>query len=81
MLGWIIAGLLLAGAITIVISGIITREKAQQKLEERGVKNAIVEKINECSNTLSIKDLDDDKTYELKGDDISDEFYEGMIVI
>lgn len=83
MLGWIIGALLGAAAITaiiIVVSGIIDKQKIQDKMREQGVSDALVEKINNCENVVRLKDLDSDQTYEIQGDDVSYSLYEGQVI-
>lgn len=52
LLGFLIRSALLAAAVStiaIVIRGIITREKIQQELRNRGVEEVIIDKIDNCS--------------------------------
>ncbi len=81
MIGWIIAGLLAAAAaIVIVVDGIIDKQKLKEAARNEGVKNAIVERANQCENCVTIKDLDSGQKYDVKGDGISDEIKAGIYI-
>ena len=64
-------------AIVIYISGTITRSKLKEKLRENDIKDAMIEKIDNCENVVTLKDMDSDKTLEIHGDDVDYELDEG----
>ena len=86
MLGLVVRALLVAAAAVVVssaviyISGTITRVKLEEKLQENGVKDAMIDAIDRCNNVVSIKDLESDKTLEIHGDDVSYELSEGDLI-
>ncbi len=68
LLGFLIRSALLAAAVStiaIVISGIITREKIQQELRNRGVNGVLIDKIDNCTNTMTLKELENDNKIEV----------------
>lgn len=83
MLGFALRVLLAAAAvatvaaIVIYISGTITRSKLKEKLRDNDIKDAMIEKIDNCENVVTLKDMDSDKTLEIHGDDVDYELYEG----
>lgn len=83
LLGLLIRGAIVAAAlsaIVVVVNGIITKDVAKQQLRNRGVTNAMVDKINNCTNCVSIKDLDSDNTYEIRGEGIGYDISEGDVI-
>lgn len=83
LLGLILKGIVVAAAlsaIVIVVNGIITKEKIRKQLKEKGVEDAIVDKIDNCSNTVTLKDLESENTYEIRGDDIDSDIDEGDVI-
>lgn len=87
LLEWIVRGLVVAAAatavatvITICISGMITKTKLRKALEEKGVKNALIEKVDSCTNQVSLKDLDNETRYEVKGDSVDYDVDEGDVI-
>ena len=83
MLGWILAGLLgtaAVAAIVITINGIINKRRIEEEMRKRDVEKVIVKKVDECDNVLTLKDLDSDAVYEINGDDIADDIYEGQYI-
>ena len=82
MLGWILAGLLGAAAvaaIVITINGIINKKRIEEEMNNQNVKDVFVEAINKCDNVVRLKALDD-TIYEINGDGISDDIYEGQYI-
>lgn len=83
MLGFALRVLLAAAAvatvaaIVIYISGTITRSKLKEKLRDNDIKDAMIEKIDNCENVVTLKDMDSDKTLEIHGDDMDYELDEG----
>ena len=84
LLGFLIRSALLAAAVStiaIVISGIITKEKPQQELRaSRMFNGAIIDKINNCTNTMTLHDLQNGNEIEVQGDDIDYSLYEGQVI-
>ena len=75
LLGFLIKAAIAAAvvsAIVIYVSGKITQSKIQDALREKGVKSALIQKIDNCNNVVSLKDLESDQEYELHGDSIDD---------
>ena len=68
------------GAIVVYIVGTITQSKLKEKLQEKGIKNAVIEKIDRCSNIVNLKELDSDQTIEVHGDDVSYDLDEGNLI-
>lgn len=83
MLGFALRVLLAAAAvatvaaIVIYISGTITRSKLKEKLRDNDIKDAMIEKIDNCENVVTLKDMDSDKTLEIHGDDVDYELDKG----
>lgn len=85
MLGWILAGLLGAAAVSVIvitISGIIDRKRIQDELKRQQdeIGRVLVEEINKCDRVVRLKDLDSESVYEINGDSISDDIYEGQYI-
>ena len=85
MLGWILAGLLGAAAVSVIvitISGIIDRKRIQDELKRQQdeIGKVLVEEINKCDRVVRLKDLDSESVYEINGDSISDDIYEGQYI-
>ena len=85
MLGWILAGLLGAAAVSVIvitISGIIDRTRIQDELKRQqdAIGKVLVEEINKCDRVVRLKDLDSESVYEINGDSISDDIYEGQYI-
>ena len=68
-----LVGAVAIGAIAIVISGILTKEKISERISN----DAIVKSINNCTNTITLEELENDTVYEIRGDDIADDIEEG----
>lgn len=87
ILEWIVRGLVVAAAtaavvsvVKIVISGIITKNKLKEAMENKNVQNAIVEKVENCSNQVTLRDLENDTIYEVHGDGVDYNIDEGDII-
>lgn len=86
LFGLLVRGLAVAAAavavtaIVIKIYGTITKDKIEQELRNRGVNEAIIEKIDNCSNQVSLKDLENGNTYEVRGDDVDYCLDEGDVI-
>lgn len=76
MLGWILLGLATAAVGVIVISGMVTKNRIKEKMRERGMKEAIITEINNCTNTVKLEDLESDDTLEIRGDELDYELDE-----
>lgn len=68
------------GAIVIVIQGIITRDKIKSELENRNTKDAIIEEINNCTNVVTLKELESGNRIEIQGDGISSDIKIGDVI-
>lgn len=81
MLGWLLFGLATAALGVIIINGIITENKIQEQLQSKGIEAALLKEINSCTNTVKVYDLVKDESIEIRGDGISDELFEGELII
>lgn len=70
MLGWILFGLAVTAAGVIIISGIVNKQRIKEKMRERGLEEAMITEINNCTNTVKLEDLYSDETIEIRGDDL-----------
>jgi len=71
------AAIAAVAATVIYIKGKITAEKLRAELKKRNRDSAIIKAINQSNNIVTLESLFDDTTYEVHGDEISDELYEG----
>ena len=76
MLGWILLGIVAAAAGVVVISGIISKSRIKEVMQERNIKCAVINEINKCTNVIKLKDLNSSKTTEFQGDGIDDSLRE-----
>ena len=76
----LLAGLVGAAVITLVVCGWITRQKIREVLAERGIKRALVNAANSCTNVVTLTDLENRNTIEIKGDGISYDVRENDII-
>lgn len=79
----IVAAFALAVAATIIITigGIITKDKIRQESNNRDIDgDLLVEKIDNCTNIVTLKELYGDKKIEIQGDAISSDIYEGIVI-
>ena len=65
MLGWILFGLAVTAAGVIIISGIVNKQRIKEKMRERGLEEAMITEINNCTNTVKLEDLYSDETIEI----------------
>ncbi len=70
MLGWILLGLAATAVGVIVISGMVTKSRIKEKMREKGMEEAIITEINNCTNTVKLEDLYSDNTLEIQGDEL-----------
>ena len=70
MLGWILLGLATAAVGVIVISGMVTKKRIQEKMREKGMREALITEINNCTNTVKLEALDSEDTMEIRGDEL-----------
>lgn len=66
------------GAIIIYVCGKITQSKIEDKLREKGVEEALIRQISNCDNTVTLEDFCSDQKFEIHGDGIGDDIYEGQ---
>ena len=76
MLGWILLGLATAAVGVIVISGMVTKKRIQEKMREKGMREALITEINNCTNTVKREALDSEDTMEIRGDELDYELSE-----
>lgn len=81
MLGWILLGLATAAVGVVVISGIVSKSRIREKMRDRGMKEALITEINNCTNTVKLEDLYSEKTLEIRGDDLDYELEEYDTVV
>ena len=81
MLGWILLGLATAAVGVVVISGIVSKNRIKEKMRERGMQQALITEINNCTNTVKLEDLYSDETLEIRGDDLDYELEEYDTII
>lgn len=70
MLGWILLGLATAAVGVVVISGIVNKSRIKEKMRERGIQEALITEINNCTNTVKLEDMYSNETLEIRGDDL-----------
>ena len=76
MLGWILLGLATAAVGVVVISGIVNKSRIREKMREKGMEEALITEINNCTNTVKLEDLYTDETLEIRGDDLDSDLDE-----
>ena len=80
MLGWIMLGLITAGAIVVVITGIITIKKIKEAMIKHKMKSALIAEIDSCDNVIKLEELETGKKLEMRGDNVSCDIQENNIV-
>ena len=71
MLGWIMLGLITAGAIVVVITGIITIKKIKEAMIKHKMKSALIAEIDSCDNVIKLEEMETGKKLEMRGDNVS----------
>lgn len=79
-LGWLLAGLVGAAVIGIVVYGLITKQKIREQLQSQGIRRTIVSAIDNCSNVVTLTDLDNNTKIEVRGDGIAYDIQENDII-
>ena len=73
---YILGGIL--GAIALIeIAGAITVAVIKEEMQNMDIKGCCVDTIYRCDNKIKLSDLYSNKTFEMEGDSISDDLYEG----
>lgn len=80
MLGWIMLGLITAGAIVVVITGIITIKKIKEAMIKHKMKSALIAEIDSCDNVIKLEEMETGKKLEVRGDNVSCDIQENNIV-
>ena len=89
LLGTVAAGVAAAGAmavgnaakhIVIVIIGIINKKRVKDALKSKGIEDAIIKEINNCTNTVSLNELNSGQKIEVRGDAIDNALEEGDVI-
>ena len=80
MLGWIMIGLITAGAIVVVITGIITIKKIKEAMIKHKMKSALIAEIDSCDNVIKLEEMETGKKLEMRGDNVSCDIQENNIV-
>ncbi len=78
MFWWLLGAIAACALITVVVSGIIDKEKAKKKMAENQMKNAIVEAVNKNTNEVKLKDLGSGQEMVIQGDGVSSELRVGL---
>ena len=61
------------------INGVLTRRKLANLANQDGIRRAIVDTVNRCSNRVSLSDLDSNRKVSYQSNDgIADDIDEGM---
>ena len=76
MLGWILLGIAVAAVGVVVISGIISKSRIKEVMQEQNMKRAVITEINKCTNVIKLKDLNSNETMKIQGDGIDDSLRE-----
>ena len=79
-LGWLLAGLVGAAVIGLVVYGLITKQKIREQLQSQGIRRTIVSAIDNCSNVVTLTDLDNNTKIEVRGDGIAYDIHENDII-
>ena len=79
-LNLLVAGLVGAAVVGIVIYGLITKQKIREQLAQRGIRAALVNAIDTCDNLVTLTDLDNKCSIEVRGNGISNDIYENDII-
>ena len=74
------AGLVGAAVITIVVRGLITRQRLKEELARQGLKEAIADAVDRCTNVVDLRDLETGNRVQVKGDGISYDVRENDII-
>ena len=80
MLGWIMLGLITAGAIVVVITGIITIKKIKEAMIKHKMKSALIAEIDSCDNVIKLEEMETGNKLEMRGDNVSCDIQENNIV-
>ena len=80
MLGWIMLGLITAGASVVVITGIITIKKIKEAMIKHKMKSALIAEIDSCDNVIKLEEMETGKKLEMRGDNVSCDIQENNIV-
>ena len=80
MLGWIMLGLITAGAIVVVITGIITIKKIKEAMIKHKMKSALIAEIDSGDNVIKLEEMETGKKLEMRGDNVSCDIQENNIV-
>ena len=80
MLGWIMLGLITAGAIVVVITGIITIKKIKEAMIKHKMKSALIAEIDSCDNVIKLEEMETGRKLEMRGDNVSCDIQENNIV-
>lgn len=73
-------GLITAGAIVVVITGIITIKKIKEAMIKHKMKSALIAEIDSCDNVIKLEELETGKKLEMRGDNVSCDIQENNIV-
>ena len=79
-IGMGLAGLIGIAAVGLIIYGIVDKQNIKRKLQDQGIKRAIVTAVDNCSNVVSLSDLDSNKKIEIRGESISKDIKKDTII-
>lgn len=71
---------LAASVIYICIKGTISKQKIKEEMNNKRINKSLIQKIDNCNNTINFKDLESGTEYQISGDDIDDDIYEDEII-
>ena len=77
LIGGILAALLVAGAATYVVKGIIDKRKLQQAMRDNEFREAMIDTVDRYARKVKLKDIRSGKYLEVKGDEVSSEIHQG----
>lgn len=76
MLGWILLGLATVAVGVVVISGVVTKSRIKEEMNNKGISEGLITEINKCTNTIKLESLYSDETLEIRGDDLDSDLAE-----
>ena len=78
---WLLTGLVGVAVISLVVCGIITRYKLKMTLGQQGIKQAVINAVDTCSNVVTLTDLENRNTIQIRGDGVSYDVRQNDVII
>ena len=78
MLLGLLLGALAVGIVICYVVGNITVANTKEQMAIQGMKQGMIEKIDRCTNQITVKDFLSGDRIKIEGDGISDELYRGQ---